>query len=107
MSFTTGVGLTSCGKHQGLSSLDLMSKAAALAKSDAGLTRAEIDGNPPRLLHRLSAHHAGDRVRRAFLESVRPTRRLQVDCATGLAMTMLAHHLVARRRRASGARGRR
>jgi hypothetical protein len=31
MSFITGVGLTSYGKHEGLSSFDLMSKAAALA----------------------------------------------------------------------------
>ena len=31
MSFVTGVGLTSYGKHEGLSSLDLMSKAAELA----------------------------------------------------------------------------
>lgn len=28
MSFLTGIGLTSFGKHEGLSSLDLMSKAA-------------------------------------------------------------------------------
>ena len=44
MSFVTGVGLTSYGKHEGLSSLDLMSKAAQLALDDAGLKRAEIDG---------------------------------------------------------------
>ena len=44
MSFITGVGLTSYGKHEGLSSLDLMSKAAELAVADAGLKRAEIDG---------------------------------------------------------------
>ena len=44
MSFITGVGLTSYGRHEGSSSLDLMSKAAALAIADAGLKRAEIDG---------------------------------------------------------------
>ena len=44
MSFITGVGLTSYGKHEGSSSLDLMSKAAELAIADAGLKRAEIDG---------------------------------------------------------------
>ena len=37
MSFITGVGLTSYGKHEGSSSLDLMSKAAELAVADAGL----------------------------------------------------------------------
>jgi len=36
MSFITGVGLTSYGKHEGSSSLDLMSKAAELAIADAG-----------------------------------------------------------------------
>src|ERR1041384_8880089 len=44
MSFITGVGLTSYGKHEGSSSLDLMSKAAASAIADAGLKRSEIDG---------------------------------------------------------------
>ena len=44
MSFITGVGLTSYGKHEGSSSLDLMSKAAELAVADAGLKRSEIDG---------------------------------------------------------------
>ena len=44
MSYITGVGLTSYGKHEGSSSLDLMSKAAELAIADAGLKRAEIDG---------------------------------------------------------------
>ena len=37
MSFITGVGLTSYGKHEGCSSLDLMSQAAAMAIADAGL----------------------------------------------------------------------
>src|SRR5262249_31353109 len=44
MTYITGVGLTSYGKHEGLTSFDLMSKAAELAISDAGLKRAEIDG---------------------------------------------------------------
>jgi len=44
MSFITGVGLTSYGKHEGSSSLDLMSKAAELALADAGLKRSDIDG---------------------------------------------------------------
>ena len=44
MSFITGVGLTSFGRHEGSSTLDLMSRAAELAIADAGLKRAEIDG---------------------------------------------------------------
>ena len=44
MSFITGVGLTAYGRHEGSSSLDLMSRAAQLAISDAGLKRSEIDG---------------------------------------------------------------
>jgi len=44
MSFITGVGLTAYGRHEGSSSLDLMSKAAELAIADAGLKRNEIDG---------------------------------------------------------------
>src|SRR5450631_4317028 len=44
MSFITGVGLTAFGRHEGSSSLDLMSKAAELAMSDAGLKRFEING---------------------------------------------------------------
>ena len=42
MSFITGVGLTSYGKHEGSSSLDLMSRAAEMAVADAGLKRSEI-----------------------------------------------------------------
>ena len=44
MSFITGVGLTPFGRHEGASSLDLMSKAAQAALDDAGLKRSEIDG---------------------------------------------------------------
>ena len=44
MSYITGVGLTSYGKHEGSSSLSLMSQAATLAISDAGLKRTDIDG---------------------------------------------------------------
>ena len=94
MSFITGVGLTAFGRHEGSSSLDLMSKAAELAVADAGLTRAEIDGvlcgystvAPHIMLATVFAEHFG----------VRPTyaHAVQVGGATGLAMTMLAHHLV-------------
>src|SRR6266850_855407 len=44
MSYITGVGLTSYGKHEGSSTLGLMSKAAELAIADAGLKRSDIDG---------------------------------------------------------------
>ncbi len=37
MSFITGVGLTAYGRHEGSSGLDLMSKAAQLAITDAAL----------------------------------------------------------------------
>jgi acetyl-CoA acetyltransferase len=94
MSFITGVGLTAFGRHEGSSSLDLMSKAAELAIADAGLTRAEIDGvlcgystvAPHIMLATVFAEHFG--VRPAYAHAV------QVGGATGLAMTMLAHHLV-------------
>src|SRR5258708_2918492 len=94
MSYITGVALTSYGKHDGSSSLDLMSKAAALPISDAGLKRAEIDGilcgystvSPHIMLATAFAEHFG----------IRPScaHAVQVGGATGLAMTMLAHHLV-------------
>ena len=94
MSFVTGVGLTSYGKHEGSSSLDLMSKAAELAISDAGLKRADIDGvlcgystvSPHIMLATVFAEHFG--IRPCYAHAV------QVGGATGLAMTMLAHHLV-------------
>src|SRR6266404_993171 len=94
MSFITGVGLTAYGKHEGSSSLDLMSRAAELAVADAGLKRADIDGilcgystvSPHIMLATVFAEHFG--IRPAYAHAV------QVGGATGLAMTMLAHHLV-------------
>ncbi|SDS39310.1 thiolase family protein [Bradyrhizobium canariense] len=94
MSFITGVGLTAYGKHEGSSSLDLMSKAAELAVADAGLKRSEIDGilcgystvSPHIMLATVFAEHFG--IRPSYAHAV------QVGGATGLAMTMLAHHLV-------------
>src|ERR1700743_850992 len=94
MSFITGVGLTAYGKHEGSSSLDLMSRAAELAIADAGLKRAEIDGilcgystvSPHIMLATVFAEHFG--IRPSYAHAV------QVGGATGLAMTMLAHHLV-------------
>ncbi len=94
MSFITGVGLTAYGRHEGSSSLDLMSKAAALAISDAGLKRTEIDGilcgystvSPHIMLATVFAEHFG--IKPVYAHAV------QVGGATGLAMTMLAHQLV-------------
>src|SRR3954447_15609590 len=94
MSFITGVGRTAFGRHEGSSSLDLMSKAAELAIADAGLKRADIDGvlcgystvAPHIMLATVFAEHFG--IRPSYAHAV------QVGGATGLAMTMLAHHLV-------------
>jgi len=94
MSYITGVGLTSFGKHEGASSLDLMSEAAALSLADAGLKRSEIDGilcgystvSPHIMLATVFAEHFG--ICPAYAHAV------QVGGATGLAMTMLAHTLV-------------
>src|SRR3954471_4486690 len=94
MSFITGVGLTSYGRHEWSSSLDLMSKAAELAIADAGLKRSEIDGilcgystvSPHIMLATVFAEHFG--IRPSYAHAV------QAGGATGLAMTMLAHHLV-------------
>jgi acetyl-CoA acetyltransferase len=94
MSFITGVGLTPFGRHEGASSLDLMSRAAELALRDAGLARREIDGvlcgystvSPHIMLSTVFAEHFG--IRPSYAHAV------QVGGATGLAMAMLAHHLV-------------
>src|SRR5260221_9262374 len=71
-----------------------MSKAAALAIADAGLTRAEIGSilcgystvAPHIMLAAVFAEHFG--IRPSYAHAV------QVGGATGLAMTMLAHQLV-------------
>lgn len=94
MSFITGVGLTPYGRHEGRSTLDLMSEAAAFALGDSGLKRGEIDGilcgysttMPHLMLATVFAEHFGIRPRYAHA--------IQVGGATGLAMGMLAHELV-------------
>ncbi|MDB5574411.1 MAG: thiolase [Tardiphaga sp.] len=94
MSFITGVGLTSFGRHDGRSTLDLMSTAAELALTDAGLRRAEIDGflcgysttMPHIMLATVFCEHFG--LAPSYAHAI------QVGGATGMAMTMLAHHLV-------------
>ncbi len=95
MSFITGVGLTSFGRHEGRSTLDLMSEAAAAALTDAGLARGEIDGvicgysttMPHLMLATVFAEHFGLKPQYAHA--------IQVGGATGMAMAMLAHELVA------------
>jgi acetyl-CoA acetyltransferase len=94
MSFITGVGLTAFGKHEGSSTLDLMSVAAEQAIADAGLKRDEIDGlvcgyattMPHIMLATVFAEHFG--IRPSYCHAV------QVGGATGMAMTMLAHCIV-------------
>src|SRR4030081_3618362 len=94
MSFITGVGLTSFGRHDGSSTLDLMSRAADLAIADAGLKRNDVDGilcgystvQPHIMLATVFAEHFG--IKPSYAHAV------QVGGATGLAMTMLADHLV-------------
>src|SRR3954468_14989693 len=94
MSFITGVGLTSFGRHEGASTLDLMSRAAELAISDAGLPRNEIDGvlcgystvQPHIMLATVFAEHFG--ITPCYAHAV------QVGGATGLAMAMRAHIIV-------------
>src|SRR6201985_3325180 len=94
MSFITGVGLTAFCRHEGLSSPDLMSRAGGRPVADAGLKRADIDGilcgystvAPHIMLASVFAEHFG--IRPSYAHAV------QGGGATGLAMTMLAHHLV-------------
>lgn len=94
MSFITGVGLLPYGKHEGSSTLDLMSRAAQLAIDDAGLKRGEIDGflcgysttMPHIMLATVFAEHFG--ITPSYAHAI------QVGGATGMAMLMLAHQLV-------------
>jgi acetyl-CoA acetyltransferase len=94
MSYISGVGLTPFGRLEGRTTLDLMSEAATAAIADAGLERREIDGvlcgysttMPHLMLATVFAEHFGLQPRYAHA--------IQVGGATGLAMAMLAHHLV-------------
>jgi acetyl-CoA acetyltransferase len=95
MSFITGAGDTPFGKLEGETPLSLMARAAAAALADAGLERAEIDGVlcgysstlPHLMLATLFAEYFGLTPRYAH--------GLQAGGATGGAMVMLAHRLVA------------
>src|SRR5207237_7776906 len=94
MSFISGVGLTSYGRHDGRSTVDLMSMAAEAALADSGLARRDIDGvlcgysttMPHLMLATVFAEHFG--LQPSYAHAV------QVGGATGLAMAMLAHELV-------------
>jgi len=94
MSYITGVGLLPYGKHEGSSTIDLMSRAAELALADAGLKRADIDGflcgysttMPHIMLATVFAEHFG--ITPSYAHAI------QVGGATGMAMAMLAHQLV-------------
>ena len=93
MSYIAGVGLTAFGRHEGASTLDLMSMAATLALDDAGLERGDIDGlvcgyattMPHIMLSTVFAEHFG--LQPAYAHAI------QVGGATGFAMAMLAHEL--------------
>jgi acetyl-CoA acetyltransferase len=95
VSYISGVGVTAYGKHPGKGTLDLMSEAAAAALADAGLERRDIDGlvcgysttMPHLMLSTVFAEHFGIRPQYAHA--------IQLGGATGFAMAMLAHHLVA------------
>lgn len=94
MSFVTGSGLTRYGRHDGRSTLDLMSEAATLALADAGLERGDVDGLlcgysttlPHIMLATVFAEHFG--------LSPKYAHAIQVGGATGFALVMLAHLLV-------------
>jgi acetyl-CoA acetyltransferase len=94
MSYLTGIGLTAFGRHDGKSTLDLMSEAAQMALDDAGLQRDDIDGFlcgysttlPHIMLATLFCEHFG--IAPSYAHAI------QVGGATGMAMAMLAHTLV-------------
>lgn len=94
MSWVSGVGLTPYGRHEGRSTLDLMTEAASAALDDAGLVRADIDGLvtgysttlPHLMLSTVFAEHFGLNPHYAHA--------MQLGGATGFAMVMLAHELV-------------
>ncbi len=95
MSFITGSGLTRFGRHEGKSTLDLMTEATDLALADAGLLRNDIDALicgysttlPHLMLSTVFAEHYG--IKPSYAHAV------QLGGATGFALVMLAHLLVA------------
>ena len=95
MSWVIGSGLTPYGRHDGCSTLDLMTQATDLALADAGLARGDIDGLicgysttlPHLMLSTVFAEHYGLHPRYAHA--------MQLGGATGFGLVMLAHLLVA------------
>ncbi len=95
MSFITGSGLTRFGRHEGKSTLDLMTEVTDLALADAGLLRNDIDALicgysttlPHLMLSTVFAEHYG--IKPSYAHAV------QLGGATGFALVMLAHLLVA------------
>jgi len=94
MSLIAGAHATRYGRHEGKSSLDLMSEAATAALAEAGVGRSEVDGlicgyattMPHLMLSTVFAEHFG--LRPSYAHAI------QLGGATGLAMVMLAHRLV-------------
>ena len=94
LSWITGVGLTPFGRHDGRTTIDLMTVAATEALADAGLVRADIDGlitgysttMPHLMLSTVFAEHFG--LSPAYAHGI------QLGGATGFATVMLAHALV-------------
>ena len=94
MSLVSGGHATRFGRHEGRSTLDLMSEAAAAALAVAEVGRGDVDGlvcgysttMPHLMLSTVFAEHFG--LRPAYAHAI------QLGGATGLAMVMLAHRLV-------------
>ncbi len=95
VSYLVGSGLTRYGKHEGQSTLDLMSQAAQLALSDCGLVRGDIDALicgysttfPHLMLSTVFAEYFG--LKPSYSHSV------QSGGATGFTLVMLANELIA------------
>lgn len=94
MSFVAGSGLTAFGRHEGSTTLSLMSEAASAALADAGLEAGAVDGlitgysttMPHLMLSTVFAEHLG--LRPSYAHSI------QLGGATGAAMLSLADHLI-------------
>lgn len=94
MSLIAAATATRFGRHEGNSTLDLMSDAATAALREAQLERADIDGlisgyatvMPHLMLANVFAEHFG----------LKPTyaHSIQMGGATGFGMVMLAHRLI-------------
>src|SRR5690606_34667872 len=94
VSFVAGTALTAFGRHEGASTLSLMTEAAAAALADAGVERDGVDGlitgysttMPHLMLSTVFAEQFG--LKPAYAHSI------QLGGATGAAMLALADHLI-------------